>query len=127
MLIGACAEFVKTLLSEDIQAKIAMNDCFVLNRKAFCDAGTCAIEYYNNGGGIFYNGFMGFVSGKYDEQDIDNIEDTILNCSKIRTDNPSISIILIEEMPAYFLDQKELDAVIAIIQDRAQTVLDERG
>ncbi len=125
--IGACAEFVKTLLSEDIQAKIAMNDCFVLNRKAFRDAGTCAIEYYNNGGGIFYNGSMGFVYGKYDEQDIDNIEDTILNCSKIRTDNPSISIILIEEMPAYFLDQKELDAVIAIIQDRAQTVLDERG
>ena len=39
----------------------------------------------------------------------------------------STSIILIEEMPAYFLDQKDLDAVIAIIQDRAQTVLDERG
>lgn len=30
-------------------------------------------------------------------------------------------------MPAYFLGQKDLYAVIEIIQDRAQTVLDERG
>ena len=38
-----------------------------------------------------------------------------------------INIILIEEMPAYFLGQKDLDAVVKIAQDRAQKVLDERG
>ena len=36
-------------------------------------------------------------------------------------------MILIEEMPAYFLDQKSLDAVIKIAQNRVQKVLDERG
>ena len=35
-------------------------------------------------------------------------------------------MILIEEMPAYFLGQKDLDSVIRIAQDRAQKVLDER-
>ena len=38
-----------------------------------------------------------------------------------------INIILIEEMPAYFTGQKDLDSVIAIAQDRVQKVLDERG
>lgn len=38
-----------------------------------------------------------------------------------------INIILIEEMPAYFLGKKGIEAVIKIAQDRAQKVLDERG
>jgi hypothetical protein len=42
-------------------------------------------------------------------------------------EDSAISIILIEEMPAYFLGQKKLDAVIKIAQNRAQKVLDERG
>ena len=42
-------------------------------------------------------------------------------------EDSAISIILFEEMPAYFLGQKDLDAVIKIAADRAQKVLDERG
>ena len=38
-----------------------------------------------------------------------------------------IMLILMEEMPAYFLGQKDLDAVVKIAQDRVQKVLDERG
>ena len=41
-------------------------------------------------------------------------------------EDSAISIILIEEMPAYFLGQKDLDSVVKIAQDRAQKVLDER-
>ena len=51
----------------------------------------------------------------------------ILSCSQIKTEDSDISIILIEEMPAYFLVQKDLDAVIKIAQNRIQKVLDERG
>ena len=40
--------------------------------------------------------------------------------------DPSIDIILLEEMQAYFAGQKDLDSVIVIAQDRAQKVLDER-
>lgn len=39
----------------------------------------------------------------------------------------TINAILIEEMPAYFRDQKDLSEVVTILQDRVQKVLDERG
>jgi hypothetical protein len=64
---------------------------------------------------------------KYTEADIDNIERIIFSCSKMSREDSDISIILIEEMPAYFLGQKSLDDVIKIAQNRAQKVLDERG
>ena len=59
--------------------------------------------------------------------DIDYLEKIILSCSKVDSSDSAINLILAEEMPAYFLGQKDLDAVIKIAQDRAQKVLDERG
>ena len=44
----------------------------------------------------------------------------------MNSENSDMSMILIEEMPAYFLGQKDLDSVIVIIQDRVKKVLDER-
>ena len=123
----ACGEFVKILLSDEIQLSIAMNDLFVLNRNAFRTAGTAANNYYNNGGDESSTGNGISSSTKYTEADIDNIERVIFTCSKIKREDSDISMILIEEMPAYFLDQKSLDAVIKIAQNRVQKVLDERG
>ncbi len=123
----ACGEFVKILLSDEIQQSIAMNDLFVLNRNAFRTAGTSANNYYNNGGDESSTGNGARSSTKYTEADIDNIERVIFTCSKIKREDSDISIILIEEMPAYFLGQKSLDAVIKIAQNRVQKVLDERG
>ena len=117
----ACGEFVKLLLSDEIQTSIAMNDYFVLNRDAFRSAGTAANDYYNDGGAGVRS------SAKYTEADIDNIERVIFSCSKLMREDSDVSMILIEEMPAYFLGQKSLDAVIKVAQNRAQKVLDERG
>ncbi|PWJ68180.1 hypothetical protein B0O40_2784, partial [Ruminococcaceae bacterium R-25] len=64
---------------------------------------------------------------KFQDEEIDNMENIILSCSKSNSSDAAISTILMEEMPAYFLGQKDLDAVIKIAQDRAQKVLDERG
>ena len=50
-----------------------------------------------------------------------------MTCSGIDSVDGPISMILIEEMPAYFSGQKDLAAVVKIAQDRAQKVLDERG
>lgn len=125
----ACGEFVKILLSDDIQSYIAMNDNFVLNRNVFRNAGEAANNYYNNGGQENSNGSGIFLPNgkKYSEQHIDEIERVILSCSKMASEDSAISIILIEEMPAYFSGQKKLDAVIKIAQNRVQKVLDERG
>ena len=127
--IDACGEFVKILLSDEIQTSIAMNDYFVLNRSAFRAAGLSANEYYNNGGRECSSGSGVFsdASNPYSEKDIDNVERVIMSCSKMVIEDSDISIILIEEMPAYFLGQKDLSKVIRIAENRAQKVLDERG
>lgn len=128
--VDACGEFVKILLSEDVQTDIAMNDCYVINREAFRKAGDAAIDYYNNGGSTFSGGNGGSSGGlgrQFSIEDVDFVEGIILSCSRSCSEDASISIILIEEMPPYFLGQKDLDAVIKIAQDRIQKVLDERG
>lgn len=120
----ACGEFVKILLSDEIQTKIALNDHFVISREAFKNAGSAAIKYFNNGGSTA-NGIR--VRSDFTTKDIDFIENMILGCSGIKKEDSDISIILIEEMPPYFLGQKDLDAVITIAENRIQKVLDERG
>ena len=127
--VKACGEFVKLLLTEEFQTKIAMTDTFVINRKAFKNAGSAAIEYYNNGGSSFMGGNGGGsgIGKDISTDNVDFIENIILSCSKIKTEDSDISIILIEEMPAYFTGQKELNAVIEIAGNRIQKVLDERG
>ena len=127
--IDACVEFVKILLSDEIQKDYALDDYFVLNRNAFKEGGNAAIEYYNAGGSrtAFGDG-VGLKNGElYTTEDIDNIENVILSCSTIDSRDADICKILVEEMPVYFLGQKDLDSVIYIAQDRIQKVLDERG
>ena len=126
----ACGEFVNILLSDEIQTRYAMDDSFVVSRDAFRKASSAAMEYYNNGGNSYNGGLSGSTGGlgiEINEQSIGFIEKTILSCSGIKSEDPDISIILIEEMPPYFLGQKDLDAVIKIAENRIQKVLDERG
>lgn len=130
--IGACAGFVKLLLSDDVQQSLAMDDYFVLNRAAFRLGGKAAVDYYNGEGGVDIFGYD-YVTGKpmansmvFSDRNIDDMENNILNCSKMNSADAAVSLILIEEMPPYFMGQKELPEVVAIAQDRVQKVLDER-
>ena len=128
--IDACAEFVKILLSDEIQKDYALDDYFVLNRNSFREAAETAIVYYNNGGQRFHSGnsMSMLINGElFTDKDIDNVERIILSCSTLKKSDADICKILVEEMPPYFLDQKDLDSVITIAQDRVQKVLDERG
>ena len=120
------------LLTDGVQEDLAMNDKFVLNRVAFRKSCSAAIEYYNSSEGK--DNLFDYEIGtnvprrsKFQDEEIDNMENIILSCSKSNSSDAAISTILMEEMPAYFLGQKDLDSVIKIAQDRAQKVLDERG
>ena len=64
---------------------------------------------------------------KFSEQNISELEKIIDSCSCTSSADAAINLILVEEMPAYFLGQKSLEEVAKIAQDRAQKVLDERG
>ena len=117
--IDACGEFVKLLLSDDVQLSFAMCDRLVVNREAIRQAAKTAVDYYNSGSSD--------VRKMYSEETINDLDKVILSCSRMNSTDSALSIILIEEMPAYFTGQKDLDSVISIAQDRAQKVLDERG
>lgn len=130
--VDACVDFVQMLLSEDVQTALALSDKLVLNKDALRDVCSEAVEYFNTEQGSQYifdyaQGTTVSIPPILSNDDVDSLEEVIESCSGMNTSDAAINIILAEEMPAYFLDQKDLDDVIEIIQDRAQTVLDERG
>ena len=130
--LDACGEFVKLLMSEEVQLDFAMKDNFVLSRDAFRAAGNAAVEYYNGDGferyyGIDSNSPEAKNRTSFSEKNVDDMEAIIESCSVMKAQDADISLILIEEMPAYFSGQKDLDAVIAIAQERCQKVINERG
>ena len=131
--VEACAEFAKLLLSDEIQTKYAVSDHFTVNREVY-KKNEGLIHDYCNGArgnqefGIDRRTFEPVKNRmKFTEDDMSYLENIILNCSHFNSSDASVNIILIEEMPPYFLGQKDLNSVIKIAQDRAQKVLDERG
>ena len=131
--VEACGDFIKLLMSDEIQTNMAENDNFVLSREAFRKAGASAIDYYNGEGG---EGMFGYDWNtgmpienpiKFSDKNLDDMEKIIDSCSGMTSPDAAISLILAEEMQPYFIGQKSLDDVIKIAQDRVQKVLDERG
>ena len=122
---------MKILLSDEIQSKLAYSDMLVINRDALTEACNAAIDYYDTDTGSqnvfdYAQGTYVSVQTNYTSEDINSLFDVIESCSGMSRSDAAISIIIIEEMPPYFLGQKDLESVVAIIQDRAQKVLDER-
>ena len=130
--VDACIEFIKIILSDEIQENLAMEEHFVLNREALRKGGKAAVEFYNGPEGDMMFGYDSMTGEplanriKFSEKNIETLESIILSCSGMHTEDQAINLILIEEMPAYFTGQKSLDDVIKIVQDRVQKVLDER-
>ena len=130
--IDACAEFVKILLTDEIQNKFAESNLFTVSREAFKKASGLVLEYCNGPRAnnefsinhVTFEPFNGRM--KFTEDDLNSLENTIMNCTHFDSADAAINIILIEEMPPYFLGQKDLKSVIKIAQDRAQKVLNER-
>ena len=130
--IDACAEFAKLLISDDIQYEFAKTNRFTVSREAykkvsglvldFCNGPRADHEFRYNQVTFEPNKFR----MKFTESDLNYLEKITLSCSHFDSADTAINMILIEEMPAYFLGQKDLDSVIRIAQDRAQKVLDER-
>ena len=130
--IDACAEFAKILLSDEIQYKFAESNRFIVSRDAYKKVSNLVIDYCNspranNEFSINHFTYEPIKNRmKFTEDDMTYLENIILSCTHFDSSDAAINIILIEEMPPYFVGQKDLKSVIKIAQDRAQKVLNER-
>lgn len=127
----ACIEFIKMLLTDEIQTEFVMNDRFVLSKEALRQGFSKAVGFYNTKEGQrniydYTAGTNVTINTKFTDEDLNNLENVILSCSGADSVDAAINMILIEEMPAYFAGQKTLDQVVPVMQNRIQKVLDER-
>ena len=128
--VGACCEFVKMLLADDVQYQLAKSGMVPINREAFRKAGLEAIDYFNT---VSINAAYANTDTPpknrvtFTKAHLDDIENTILSVTYVYESDPDIERVIYEEMPAYFTGQKSLDEVVKIAQDRVHKVLGERG
>ena len=67
------------------------------------------------------------LCGHLTEDDKARLQEVIEGINGFYATDPSAMIIIEEEVPGYFLGQKTVDDVVAIIQSRSETVVQERG
>lgn len=122
--LDACKEFLKVLLSDDIQSTIESN--IPVNKN--CAKALALKEIELNNYYVEKNADRKFA--KTGELMDPSVADAyIAELSKATTSSfvyHNISLIIYEEVPAYFEGQKSFEEVCQIINDRAQKVLDER-
>ena len=122
--LDSCKKFLGILLSEDIQKTLFTN--IPINKKCAKDIALAEINEINES--IEKN-----KNNKYakHEKAVDaSLADKYIGQLSTATTSSfvynSISLIIYEEIPAYFEGQKSFEDVAKIINDRAQTVLNER-
>lgn len=131
--VDACGEFIKMLMTDDVQMDLAKGGNFVLNKEAFRQGAKEAVDFMNGPGGESYVGYDMNTGEplknrmKFSQKNVDDLEKIISSVSRMNSMDAAIGLILVEEMPAYFSGQKNLEDVIKIAQDRAQKVIGERG
>ena len=121
---SSCKKFLSILLSEDIQKTLIMN--IPINKKCARDIALLEIEEHN--GSVDANEGNKFAKAgkKLDTALADKYIEQLSTATTSSFVYHSISLIIYEEIPAYFEGQKSFEDVAKVINDRAQKVLDER-
>ncbi len=114
-------EFIKICLGGDIQESVVRNFNNPVNQKVFDSTATIALENYNNSDS--YNSYGQPLA----ESAINSYKEVLLSASVIVDSDPAILCVIREEIPPYFLDQKTLDEILPIIQNRVSTIIKERS
>ena len=130
----ACKDFVRTLLTDEIQYDFGKFDgASPIRISSFEQAACDVVDLYNDMyevySGMYTTGelrVMGLPWHSIDYSIVNDYEEMVASCTYINFTDPSIVAIVREEMPSYFCGQKTLDEVITIIEERTQTLLDER-
>jgi ABC-type glycerol-3-phosphate transport system substrate-binding protein len=123
--IAACKEFLNVLLSEDIQQTINFN--IPVNKNCARESALKDIQSNNErvqkSSGVKYTNPGALIDPSAADRYIEQLSTATTSGFVYH----SISLIIYEEIPAYFEGQKSFEDVAKVINDRAQKVLDERG
>ncbi len=120
----SCKKFLNILLSEDIQKTLFMN--IPINKKCAKDIAVSEINETNKNIERNKNNKYAKKEKTVDTSLADKYIDQLSKATTSSFVYNSISLIIYEEVPAYFEGQKSFEDVAKIINDRAQTVLNER-
>ena len=121
---SSCKKFVSILLSEDIQKTLFMN--IPINKKCARDIALMAIAENNKNVDAYEGNKFAKAGKKIDAALADAYIGQLSTATTSGFVYHSISLIIYEEIPAYFEGQKSFEEVTKTINDRAQTVLNER-
>ena len=118
----ACADFVKLLLSYDVQCYKESNP---INRKALRHIAEKKLDFYNASIDEESKSDISVKNAKLTTDAIDKYEEILSSSYGGISAGSSFENILIEESSSFFNGQKSMDDVITVMQKRLQTVIDE--
>ena len=118
----ACAEFVKLLISYDVQCYKESNP---INRQALRYIDEKKLDVYNATIDEESKYNMSVKKAKLSADTIDKYMEILSSSYGGISAGSSVESILMEESSAYFNGQKSMDDVIKVLQKRLQTVIDE--
>ena len=130
-----CHDFVSSLIGPEYQDLFTSDFGLPVNRDSLSAACVNDCERYNNTIRIYE--IQSAVYGWEDpdrsqlpgdpDQLFEIIDGYISSASGIRSADPTVLMIVREEIQAYFAGQKNIDEITGIIQDRVDTLIEERG
>lgn len=125
-------EFVKGLFEDDIQLQCAGAVKFPVNRKAFDSLMEISVEDNQLGWKIAETDpdIKMYMMASYThltQDDVTELKAVIESIHDSCSFDPSALMIIQEEAPGYFTDQRTIDDVVNIIQKRSAAVVQERG
>ena len=126
-------EFVKSLLEDDIQIQYVSGSLkFPVNRKAFDSLMEISIEENQLGWKLAETDpnikmYMMTSLTHLTQDDVTKLKAVIESIHNSCSFDPSALMIIQEEAPGYFTDQRTIDDVVNIIQKRSSAVVQERG
>jgi ABC-type glycerol-3-phosphate transport system substrate-binding protein len=118
-------DFVKSFLSEDAQKQVAGNYQIPVLTSAFEDQIKSAMNPDVNGNGMVIYDKMGQVTPMTADA-AQAYRDLVNGLNTLASYDQEIVNIVLEEVPEYFDGQKTDKEVAAVIQNRVQTLVNER-
>ena len=122
--IDAAWSFIKTFFTEAAQTKVAENWSIPFHKVAFENKIQKAIKGEDDMMMYYYEGMP--ENSKMTEESAEAYRALVNSLTTMTIVDPAIQAIIREEVPAYFNDQKKVEDVAKLIQNRVETMVNER-